>query len=58
MRGVRRRAHEEVTDLRDLLAVLHPDTDVDGVRVVEVATSRAGRRSFTTPWHGKRRWVR
>lgn len=38
--------HEEVTDLRDLLAVLHPDTDVDGVRVVEVATSRAGRREL------------
>ncbi|MDK8768039.1 2-succinyl-5-enolpyruvyl-6-hydroxy-3-cyclohexene-1-carboxylic-acid synthase [Corynebacterium freneyi] len=38
--------HEEVADLRDLLAVLHPDTDVDGIRVVEVATSRAGRREL------------
>lgn len=38
--------HQEVADLRDLLAVLHPDTDVDGIRVVEVATSRAGRREL------------
>ncbi len=38
--------HGEVRDLPDLLAVLHPDTDVDGIRVVEVATSRAGRREL------------
>lgn len=38
--------HQEVADLRDLLAVLHPDTDVNGIRVVEVATSRAGRREL------------
>lgn len=39
-------AHEEVGDLRELLAVLHPDTDVDGIRVIEVPTSRAGRREL------------
>lgn len=38
--------HQEVAHLRDLLAVLHPDTDVNGIRVVEVATSRAGRREL------------
>ncbi|WP_295625223.1 2-succinyl-5-enolpyruvyl-6-hydroxy-3-cyclohexene-1-carboxylic-acid synthase [uncultured Corynebacterium sp.] len=38
--------HVRVTDLGDLLAQLHPDTDVEGVRVVEVATSRSGRRDL------------
>ena len=38
--------HEETADLGDLLALLHPDTDVDGIRVIEVTTSRAGRREL------------
>lgn len=33
-----------VERLPDLLAQLHPDTDVDGIRVVEVATTRSTRR--------------
>lgn len=35
-----------VDNLTDLLAQLHPDTDVDGIRVIEVATDRHSRRSL------------
>lgn len=38
--------HELVTTLPDLLATLHPDTDVDGIRVVEVRTTRSARRNL------------
>lgn len=38
--------HVETADLEDLLAQLHPDTDVDGIRVVEATTTRAGRRDL------------
>ena len=38
--------HVHVDRLPDLLAQLHPDTDVDGIRVIEVATTRATRRQL------------
>lgn len=38
--------HVRVDRLPDLLAQLHPDTDVDGIRVIEVATTRATRRQL------------
>ena len=38
--------HVHVDRLPDLLAQLHPDTDVDGIRVIEVATARATRRQL------------
>lgn len=38
--------YELVATLPDLLATLHPDTDVDGIRVVEVKTTRSVRRNL------------
>ncbi len=38
--------HVCVDRLPDLLAQLHPDTDVDGIRVIEVATTRETRRQL------------
>lgn len=38
--------HVRVDRLPDLLAQLHPDTDVDGIRLIEVATTRATRRQL------------
>lgn len=38
--------HVHVDRLPDLLAQLHPDTDVDGIRVIEVAITRATRRQL------------
>lgn len=38
--------HVRVDRLPDLLAQLHPDTDVDGIRVIEVATTRETRRQL------------
>nr|WP_240393917.1 2-succinyl-5-enolpyruvyl-6-hydroxy-3-cyclohexene-1-carboxylic-acid synthase [Corynebacterium lactis] len=38
--------YTRVDALPDLLAELHPDTDVDGIRVIEVTTSRAPRRQL------------
>ena len=38
--------HVHVDRLPELLAQLHPDTDVDGIRVIEVATTRATRRQL------------
>lgn len=38
--------HVRVDDLQELLAHLHPDTDVDGIRVIEAATVRSGRRDL------------
>lgn len=38
--------HVRVDRLPDLLTQLHPDTDVDGIRVIEVATTRATRRQL------------
>ena len=38
--------HVHVDRLPDLLAQLHPDTAVDGIRVIEVATTRATRRQL------------
>lgn len=39
-------AHHRADTLPDLLALLHPDTDVDGIRVVEAVTDRAVRRDL------------
>lgn len=38
--------HVRVDRLPDLLAQLHPNTDVDGIRLIEVATTRATRRQL------------
>lgn len=38
--------HVRVETLPELLAELHPDTDNEGIRVVEVATARDGRRQL------------
>ena len=38
--------HVHVDRLPDLLAQLHPETAVDGIRVIEVATTRATRRQL------------
>ncbi len=39
-------AHVLVDDMETLLAQLHPDTDVEGIRVVEVTTARDTRREL------------
>lgn len=39
-------AHRRLDDLGELVAELHPDTDVDGIRVLEFRADRAGRRDL------------
>lgn len=45
--------HVETADLGELLAQLHPDTDVDGIRVIEATTTREGRRELHARLMGK-----